>query len=441
MSRPLNRRQFLGRTLAAGAGAALALNAAPRVLADKDPNEKLNLAFVGVANKGMDNIQNLKADNVYALCDIDSNLLGQAAQQFPKAVKYRDYRDMFDKEGKNIDAVVVSTADHSHAPATSIALSLGKHVYCEKPLTHTVTEARHIARLAAKNKCVTQMGTQIHASDNYRRVVELIQAKAIGTVKEVYTWCNKGWSDGRFKPAPKPDNVDWELWLGPAKERPYCEGIHPFNWRRFWEYGSGTFGDMACHIMDLPFWALGLTKPDAVRATGPEVHPDGAPAWCLCQYDFPGQGDRPPVKLYWSDGGKHEDIVANTMDHEGKPLSGWGLGILFVGDKGMLAADYGRRQLLPKEQFSGFKAPPETITKSIGHWAEFAQACKTGGPTTCNFEYSGNLTETVLLGVVAYRSGKELKWDGKNLKVTNTDAADRFLTKEYRKGFAPVGLG
>jgi hypothetical protein len=187
--------------------------------------------------------------------------------------------------------------------------------------------------------------------------------------------------------------------------------------------------------MDLPFWALNLRHPEAVKAEGPEVHPDGAAAWCMCRYDFPG------VKLYWSDGGKHHELVAKTKDYEGKPAGNWSPGALFVGDKGMLLATYGTHQLLPKEQFGGYKAPEPTIAKSVGHWAEWAQACKSGGPTTCNFEYAGMLTETVLLGVVAFRSGKELKWDAKNLKVTNSDAANALLTKEYRKGFAPVGMG
>ena len=199
---------------------------------------------------------------------------------------------MLEAEAKRCDAVVVSTADHTHAPAASVALDLGKHVYCEKPLTHTVHEARALAKLAAKNKLATQMGTQIHAEDNYRRVVEMIQGGAIGNVTEVHNWCNKGWSDGRFKTSdtPAPKNLDWDLWLGPAKERPFSPDIHPANWRRFWEYGSGTFGDMACHVMDLPFWALNLRHPTSVACEGPAVHPDGAPAWAKATYEFPDQG-------------------------------------------------------------------------------------------------------------------------------------------------------
>jgi predicted dehydrogenase len=296
--------------------------------------------------------------------------------------------------------------------------------------------------LAAKHKVATQMGTQIHAGSNYRRVVEVIQSGAIGPVREVYNWCNKGWSNGRFEKTdkPAPANLDWDLWLGPAHQRAYSPNIHPANWRRFWEYGSGTFGDMAAHVMDLPFWALNLRYPTSVTATGPEVHPDGAPSWVLVRYDFPARGELPPVKFHWSDGGQHHDPVKNTNDARGKPLTGWGLGVLFIGDKGMLAANYGEYHLLPKDKFEGFKPPAKSIPESIGHWNEWVQACKTGGPTTCNFNYSGALTETILLGVVAYRTGQTLQWDAPNLKVTNASKAAEYLTKEYRKGWEIVGL-
>lgn len=442
MSRqPLTRRSFLRTSAATGAVLAVAhVNPSPAA-PSKSPNEKLNIACVGVSNKGRHNIDQLTGENIAFLCDVDEGLLNQAAETFTTAKKYRDFRKLLDAEEKNIDAVVVSTADHTHAPATAAAIIRGKHAYCEKPLTHSVHEARHIAQLAAKHKVATQMGTQVHAEQNYRRVVELIQSGAIGPVREVYNWCNKGWSNGRFAEAtPAPANLDWNLWLGPARERPYSAGIHPANWRRFWEYGSGTFGDMACHVMDLPFWALDLRHPTSVSAVGPAVHPDGAPEYCLCDFEFPARGDRPALKFYWSDGGKHHEKVATTNDASGKPLSNWGLGILFVGDKGMLAADYGQRQLLPTEKFTGFTPPQETIPNSIGHWNEWVAACKTGSPTTCNFDYSGALTETVLLGVVAFRSGEKLNWDAEKLKITNSTAGDNLIRKEYRKGWELAGM-
>lgn len=438
MSHNLPRRQFL-TTTAALVGSSYFVSTA-KAQESKSPNEKLRIAGVGVANKGRHNLDELASQDMVVLCDVDENFLNHAAQTWPKAKLYRDYRKMLEAEAKSIDAVVVSTADHTHAPATSVALDLGKHVYCEKPLTHTVAEARAIAKLAAKQKVATQMGTQIHSTDNYRRVVELIQGGAIGKVTEVYNWCNKGWSDGRFKVAdgPAPKNLDWDLWLGPAKERPYSADIHPGNWRRFWEYGAGTFGDMACHVMDLPFWALELRYPKSVVCEGPERHPDGCPNWTKATFEFDAKNG--PLKFHWADGAANFDKVKETKDHDGQSLADWGLGILFVGDKGMLVADYGRRQLLPKDKFSDFKAPEQSIENSIGHWNEWVKACKTGSPTTCNFDYSGALTETVLLGIVAFRTGEKIQWDAKNLKATNAPKAEEYVNKTYRKGFEVVGL-
>lgn len=454
MTTRLDRREFIRSTSALAAVGATGVWSQLEAKETKSPNEKLNIGFVGVANKGGDNLNHLQHENVYALCDVDEGSLEGAAKSHTAAKKYRDYRAMIEKEAKNLDCVCVSTADHNHAPATMRALAAGKHVYCEKPLSHSVHEARAVAQLAKKQGVVTQMGTQIHAGDNYRRVVEMIQGGAIGRVTEVYNWCNKGWSNGRFGPEkPVPARLDWDLWLGPATKRPYfelrvpvggdesrqiSEAIHPFNWRRMWEYGSGTFGDMACHVMDLPFWALGLTYPKSVEAKGPPVHSDGAPAWCLADYEFVTE-DGKTLPFHWSDGDKHHDLVAKTLDHSGKPLSSWGLGILFVGEKGMLLADYGRRQLLPQKQFADYKPPKESIAQSIGHWKEFTQACKGVGTTTCNFQYSGRLTETVLLGVVAYRTGKKLEWDAEKLKATNCPEADAFVRKEYRQGWSLEG--
>ena len=436
MTKKLTRRTFAKSLAAGGLSAAIFVGGA-----SAEEKQKLRIAAVGVANKGRHNIDQLTSQEFVALCDVDQNFLNKCSTSFPKAKQFRDYRKMFDSMHKEIDAVVVSTADHMHAPITSAALQLGKHVYCEKPLTHTVKEAREIAKLAAKQKVATQMGIQIHANDNYRRVVELIKSGAIGKVKEVYNWCNKGWSNGRFVVAESgaPGHLDWNLWLGAAKKRDYCNKIHPGNWRRFWEYGSGTFGDMACHVMDLPFWALDLKYPTSVEAEGPEVHPDGAPSWCKATYEFPTDGGG-TIKYHWADGGANFDKVKSTKDHFGKALDKWGLGILFVGEKGMLVADYGRRQLLPKDKFGDFTPPKQTIAKSVGHWNEWVNACKTGSPTTCNFNYAGPLTETVLLGIVAFRSGKKVDWDAEKMVVKNNDKAQALVSKRYRKGFELQGI-
>ncbi len=438
MKSTLHRRQFLQTGLASGMILAGLPASTGAIAEEKSPNEKVNLAFVGVANKGGDNVRQLSGQNIVALCDVDSNYLDRAGESHKAARKYRDYRVMLEKE-KNLDGVVVSTSDHTHAGPTALAITQGHAVYCEKPLTHTVAEARHIAALTAKHGVVTQMGTQIHAGDNYRRVVELIQSGAIGPVTEVYCWCNKGWSNGKFgPPKPVPANLDWDLWLGPAEKREFCEGIHPANWRRFWEYGSGTFGDMACHVMDLPYWALNLRYPKLITGEGPPVDAVGAPSWVKCKFAFEATKDHPALNLYWSDGGAHHDLVAKTTV-DGKPLKNWGLGILFVGSKGMLVADYGRRILLPADQFKGFKAPEPTIPKSIGHWNEFAHAIKTKGKTTCHFGYSALLTECILLGVAAFRSGVEIAYDVEK-GTTSNEAARKFLTKQYRKGFEITGM-
>ena len=370
--------------------------------------------------------------NVVALCDVDENYLGAAAKRFPKAQTYSDFRRLLEK--KEIDAVVVATPDHTHAVATAAALHLGKHVYCEKPLTHTVHEARFIAELANKQKRVTQMGTQIHAGSNYRRVVELVKAGAVGSIREVHVWCGKDWSADKAPTVeqPVPATLNYDLWVGPAPMHPYNKAYLPENWRRFWAYGDGTLGDMACHYSDLPFWALDLRHPTKVAAEGPEVNPDCCPHWLIVNWEFPARGDLPPVKLTWYDGNKRPPQF-NDWGLDGKP----GSGVMFVGEKGNLFADYEHYRLLPEKDFAGFTPPPKSIPDSIGHHKEWVTACLKNDPaaTTCRFDYSGALSEAVLLGNVAYRTGKALEWDADNLKATNAPEADQYLHYEYRKGW------
>jgi hypothetical protein len=325
-----------------------------------------------------------------------------------------------------------------HAHATLRALRAGLHVYCEKPLTHSVEEARLVAEAATKHKRVTQMGTQVHAGDNYRRVVELVQAGAIGKVAEVHVWCARSWGgpDRPKETEPIPKGLHWDLWLGCAPERPFHHGpdkkgfgtYHPYNWRSWWDFGGGTLNDMACHHMDLPFWALGLRHPTLVVAQGSPVHPETAAMWLIVRYQFPARGEQPPVKLTWYDGGKRPPHF-----DEGK-LPKWGDGTLFVGDKGMLLAGYDSHKLLPEKDFAGYDRPKPTIPASIGHHKEWVEACKSGGPTTCPFDYAGALTEAVLLGTVSYRlGGKPLAWNARGLRATNEPDAERFIKKEYRK--------
>jgi len=299
-----------------------------------------------------------------------------------------------------------------------------------------VLESRTLAKLAKEKKLVTQMGNQIHAGENYRRVVELIQAGAIGKVQEVHVWVTAKYSGAIFTTGtPAPANLDWNLWLGPAPERPHSEGVHPFNWRKFWDYGTGALGDFGCHYMDLAHWALKLRAPGVIEAEGPPVDPVSCPDWCIVRYVYGARENLPPVKLTWYDSGKQPEIAANVMV-QGKPLGEvFRSAQLFIGSEGMLVSDYNRRFLLPEDKFTGYTPPAPSIPKSIGHHAEWLNAIKTGGETTCNFDYAGALTEAVLLGTIAYRSGKRIEWDAENLKVKNAPEAQALVHKEYRKGW------
>ena len=429
MSKRLNRRRFLQRSAAAAGVAAASAMVVPAWA--ESPNEKLRVAVVGVSGRGAGNLGGVSGENIVALCDVDSNNLDGAAKGHPQAKLFRDFRKMLGEMSQQIDAVVVSTPDHTHAPAGVMAMKLGKHCYCEKPLAHCPYEARLMGQLSVEKKLATQMGTQIHAEDNYRRVVELVQSGAVGPIREVHVWCGASYSGGeRPKDTPPvPPSLDWDLWLGPAPYRPYHPAYVPFRWRGWDDFGSGGLGDFFCHYSDLAFWALNLRFPTTVEAEGPAPLPDACPPWLIVRYEFPARGDLPPVKFTWYDGGKRPPIQAE------KKLPDWGSGVLFVGEKGMIMADYGRRMLLPEAQFAGFEPPPQSIPKSVGHHREWIEACKTGSPTTCNFDYSGPLAEAALLGVVSFRVGKKLQWDAANLKAVDCPEADPWIKRPYRAGW------
>jgi predicted dehydrogenase len=320
-----------------------------------------------------------------------------------------------------------------------MAMKLGKHCYCEKPLTHSVWEARQMAEVARENNLVTQMGTQIHAGGNYRRVVELVQSGAVGTVGEVHVWLGANFSgparptggsqpDAPTDQLPVPETLDWDLWLGPAAYRPYHSAYAPFHWRYWWNFANGNLGDFFCHYCDLAFWALDLRHPTTVEAEGP-VHPESAARWTIARQQYPARGERPPVRLTWYNGGPYPELVKE------KNVPQWGSAVLFVGSKGMLISDYGKHQLLPEEQYADFQRPEPFIADSIGHQREWVEACKSGGPTTCNFDYSGALTEAALLCNVALRTGEKIDWDAQNLKATGCPQADQFIRREYRQGW------
>ncbi|HXP59842.1 MAG TPA: Gfo/Idh/MocA family oxidoreductase, partial [Dongiaceae bacterium] len=415
---PLSRRQFLRRAgVAAGSAISLGIGGYARSARGRPgPNDKLNIAVIGVGGRGASNLGSVASENIVALCDVNEAPVLRAARQYPRAKKHSDFRRLFDQE-KDFDAVVVSTCEHTHAFAVLPALQLGKHVYCEKPLTHNVWEAGVILEAARKAKAATQMGTQIHASDNYRRVVELIQTGAIGPVREVHVWVSRAWgwqSDEearahhdivsiRERPggsSPVPAGLDWDLWLGPAPFRPFNEVYWPGpKWYRWWDFGNGTMSDLGSHWNDLPWWALELAHPLTIEAEGPPPHPELAPASMHAIYTYGARANLPPVTLHW-----HQGTMKPKPFAEGA-IPKWGDGVLFMGERGMLLSDYGKHLLLPEEKFKDFKAPEPFIAKSRGHHEEWLHACKTGEPTTCNFLYAGPLTIANHLGNVAFRAG------------------------------------
>jgi len=427
MTHPLNRRQFIRQTTVATSAWLVGLRAHGRNLS---PNDKLNIGMIGVANRAGADLQEVSAENIVALCDIDDNYLAAAKEEYPSAKTYNDFRRLLDQ--KDIDAVVVGTPDHTHAVAAVAALKSGRHVYCEKPLARTVSEARIIAETARKHRRVTQIGTQIHAGSNYRRVVELVQSGAIGPVREVHVWvaATYGGMDLPKETRPVPPNLHYDLWLGPAEYRPYSPEYLPIKWRNWWAFGGGALADFGCHYMDLPHWALELSRPLTVEPVdGPPVHAESTPPWLIVRYEYPARGVKPAVRLTWYHGGKQPPLLSAEQ------AAKWKSGVLFVGEKGTLLADYGRHVLLPEKDFEGFKPPAPFIKDSVGHHTEWIEACKTGGPTTCHFDYSGPLTEAALLGNVAYRVGRKLEWDWTRLRATNCPEANLYIQHHYRKGW------
>ena len=437
------RRTFL--TTAAATGAALAAGIRPGRAQSQD---KLRVAVIGVGGRGGANLKGVSSEHVAILCDVDRARVDRAAATFPQARKLQDFRRVFDHAGE-FDAVVVSTAEHTHAFATLPALQLKKHVYCEKPLTYNVHEARVIREAAARAGVATQMGTQIHATDNYRRVVEHVQGGVIGNVTECHVWVSRAWGwhaseaaataakdivfvqDRPARVDPVPAGLDWDLWLGPAPARPFNEVYVPGpKWYRWWDFGNGTMSDLGSHWIDLPFWALRLKSPSAVEASGPPVHEELAPASMSARYTYDADGEQPALTLTWHQGESKPDIW------KAGGIPQWSDGVLFIGDKGMILANYQKFTVLPEEKFAGYTPPPQTIPASIGHHAEWIHACKTGAPTTCNFGYAGLLTEANHLGNVAYRAGKRIEWDHAGMRLKNAPEAERFIKRpRYRDGW------
>ncbi|UCG50269.1 MAG: Gfo/Idh/MocA family oxidoreductase [Phycisphaerales bacterium] len=438
MSSKVNRRTFLKGSAVAGAGFYVVNSGVLR--AGQSPNGKLNIAVIGVGGRGGSNLNGVRSENIVALCDVNANNLAGAAKRFPRAKTYRDWRRCLDQ--KDIDAVVCSTTDHTHAFVNVWAMNRGKHVYCEKPLANSVHEARVVRETYLKNKgrIATQMGTQIHAERNPRRVVELIRDGAIGTVKDCKVWCSRTPAGGSYLPEqkPVPEHIDWDLWIGPSPFHPYNRGYFGgcLAWNRFWDFGSGQIGDMGSHMIDLAYWALDLRFPTTCKAEGTEVNSDTCPQWLTAEWDHPANDRRPALKLSWYDGGKKPGMPSPAFNRD-KLFKG----LLFTGDQGWLLADYDYRILMLRGDMTHYKTPgaDELIADSPGHHREWIIGCKTGKPTLCNFDYSGALIEHNLLALVAYRAGEKLEWDAGSLKATNCPAADQYIRKTYRPGWVLNG--
>ena len=438
MSRKSSRRQFLKQSAILSATPFIGTVARP-VLGASD---KVHIACVGVGGKGeSDMIETSVGHEVVAICDVDQRMLDNAARRYPNAKRYTDWRKML--EQKDIDAVTVSTADHTHAPVSMSAMSLGKHVYTQKPLTHTVYEARQLAIAAKKHGVVTQMGIQHHASARLKMAVKAIQDGVIGKVSEAHSWTDRPgnyWQQGMKRPensSPVPGYLAWDQWLGTAPERPYVDGVyHAFRWRGWWDFGTGVVGDMACHLLDPVFNALQLPAPSVVTAEGPPPNPESGPEWSIMHWEFPGTAHTTPTfKLHWYEAGKQppREIFKAPANWAGS-LNG----VLFVGQKGNLFVGFPENpELFPVEDFKGYKFPE---MQDHNHYLEWTNAILGNGKPSCPFAYSGPLTEMALLGNVAYRTGKKIVWDSAALKAQGVPEADALIRRAYRKGWEVPGL-
>ncbi len=464
----LSRRQFLHM---ASAGAASITCFAPSALSASDARagDKLRIACVGVGGKGLSDVRECSREEVVALCDVDESLAMNARREVPRARFYADWREMFDKENKNIDAVVVSTPDHSHAVVASAAMRLGKHVYCQKPLVQTVYEARYLRQLAKESAVVTQMGNQGSSEEGLRRAVEVIQDGVIGAVRQVHAWTNRPiWPQGLVRPAggdAVPPNLKWNLWLGPASPRPYKKQLyHPFNWRGWFEFGTGAMGDMACHLLNMPFFAAKLGHPRLVELIDhSELNSDTYPKTTKLHFVFPSREGLPETELFWYDGNPNDksitplrprpDLINDIMSEFSDPRSRTGDGCLLIGEKGkMFSPDlYGTRffvKLKEEKEFKigeeheavkalPFKLPRNRFAGNVDskHHQEWVAGCKGGPQPFSNFESAAYLTEIILLGCLALRVGKSLEWDGPAMRASNAPEAARFIERRYTKGF------
>jgi predicted dehydrogenase len=465
----ISRRRFLGDAAVASAAFQIVPGHVLGLQGATSPNEKLNIAGIGFGGQGAEDLKHVSGENIVALCDVDWAYAAPVFKKYPLARQHRDYRKMLEEQ-KEIDAVVVATPDHIHAFASMAAIKLGKHVYCEKPLTHTAWEARQLARAAREHNVATQMGNQGQASDETRHLCELIWSDAIGPVREVHIWTDRPsnglfdiyWPQGVDRPKdspPAPDTLDWDLWLGPAPHRPYHPAYLPFKWRGWWDFGTGALGDMGCHSFDPVFRALKLSHPVSVEASSTHVNDESYPLASMVTYHFAARSAEtqpinphiksltgagaggvamPPLKLVWYDGGLRPPRPEELEEDRRMGPNG----ALLIGDRGKILHQERGYRLVPQAKETELGNAPKTLPRSTGHYQEWIDACKGGQPGGSNFDWAGPLTEAVLLGNVALRLGmreeltnKKLLWDPVGFKFTNSERANQFLRREYRHGW------
>ncbi len=440
----LTRRGFL-RTAGLASASALAF---PNVLKAQapgtpSPNNRLNVVCIGVGGRGVAAVEGMKNENLIAFCDVDDESAKKTYAAHPDVPRFKDFRRLFDKLGNQIDAVTVSTPDHMHFPIAMAALGLGKHVMVEKPLTHTIWEARQLAKVAAEKKVATIMGNQGHALEGIRVLKEWYDAGVLGEVREIHSWTNRPvWPQGVKAPdhskvtPPVPASLDWDLWLGVAAARPYDPAYCPFKWRGYWDFGTGALGDMGCHIMDGAFYALGLDAPVRIEAVSGHANAISGPTSSMVKYHFAARGSRPAVEWTWYDGGLTPPLPEYWPDNEAFPDNG----TLIVGSRNTVLAPtyYDTVRIVPdgKMQAAAASLPAKTLPRiEGGHFAEWLRACKGGPAAGSNFGYASKLTELCLLSNVAIRARRPIEWDAAAMKITNLPAANQYLTKEYRPGF------
>lgn len=430
-----SRRAFLQRS----AVASLAFPFVSR-LPVLGANNRLNIAGIGVGGKGMVDVTGCDSENLVALCDVDDVRAADAFKKFPNARRFRDFRVMFDQMGKGIDAVTVSTPDHMHFLPSMWAIERGKGVYCQKPLTHTIEEARRLTQAAKKYKVATQMGNQGRSHPQVRREVELVRAGVLGPVHEVHCWTDrpgKWWPQGVSAPSttpPIPKTLDWDLWLGVAEPRPYNPAYLPFNWRGFWDFGTGALGDMGCHLFNLPDMALGIRNATRVEAGSEGMTDVSGPRWSKVRWEIPADGARTAFNLWWYDGGQLPPVALLPAEAYADN------GVIFVGRDDVMLSNYnGGAKFRSGRKVSDFKQIPETLPKCSNwdrcHYEEWINACKGGPRALSDFEVAGPMTEIVLLGNVAVRAGHPIDWDRDAMRVTNDSSANRFVSQKDRRGW------